>query len=456
MHRSLSSTAARPRTDEVTVVAPPASQQSSQGDGRFWLVAANLVLLLFSVGAPAPLYSVYQSQWQFSSITLTAVFAIYAIVLLLALLVVGSLSDYVGRRPVILAGLVASVVASVAFLIANGVTMLFLARALQGISVGVATGALGAALIDLQPEGGRLAPLISSAAPTLGLAAGALATSILVQYAPAPTQLIWWIVIAGFAAAITGVSRSLGPGKRQGGALASLRPRLGVPRQARGAFAFALPCLIAQWALGGLYFSLGPTLAAQLLGSSNLVWGGIVIFLLSGVGGIASLAFRAAHPSREMLGGSLAIVAGAILTLVSIATATSWLFLAGTAVTGVGFGPAFSGAYGTITEQASPGERGSLIAAVYSVCYVAFSVPALAAGVATAQFGLRPTALVYSAAIGVLAALTVVLLASRGGFETSPASEPDSQPPGPCTVPPTYATAARALSTQRKPIASTR
>ena len=430
---------------------PPTSDQTPRADGRFWLVAATFVLLLFSVGAPAPLYRVYQAKWQFSATTLTAVFAIYAVVLLVALLVVGSLSDLLGRRPVILAGLVTSMIASAAFLVADGVGVLLAARALQGLAVGVATGALGAALIDLQPDGRRLAPLISSAAPTLGLAAGALATSVLVQYAPAPTRLIWWILMGAFAAAIAGVGRSLGRGERRPGVAAALRPQLGVPRQARATLAFALPCLIAQWALGGLYFSLGPSLAAQLLGSSNLVWGGVVIFLLSGVGGIASLVFRAADPSREMLGGSLAFIAGAILTLISVATTTSWLFLAGTAVTGVGFGPAFSGAYGMVVSKASPDERGGLIAAVYSVCYVAFSVPALAAGVATARFGLRPTAIVYSAAIGALAAVAVVLLSRRERGQTPSAPRSEASPPGPCTVPPASRPAARQPQTIGSP-----
>ena len=62
----------------------------------FWIVAATLVLFLFAAAAPSPLYAVYAAKWRFSPAALTEVFAIYAIALLVALLLTGSLSDAVG------------------------------------------------------------------------------------------------------------------------------------------------------------------------------------------------------------------------------------------------------------------------------------------------------------------------------------------------------------------------
>ncbi len=197
-------------------------------------------------GAPSPLYGIYRAQLRFSATTLTAVFAIYALVLLLTLLVFGSVSDYLGRRRVILAALTVTAGACAVFLAAHSVGLLFAARALQGLAVGAATGALGAALIDLQPGGSGLAPLVTTAAPTLGLGAGALGTSALAQYGPAPTRLVWWLLLGASAAAAAAILVMPEPGTRRAGALASLRPRVGVPRQARGTFAAAVPCLIAR------------------------------------------------------------------------------------------------------------------------------------------------------------------------------------------------------------------
>src|SRR6185312_3970235 len=135
----------------------------------FWLVAGAWFLLLFAAAAPSPLYGVYQAHWRFSAITLTAVFGVYALGLLVALLVFGSVSDYLGRRRVISVAMAAGAGACGLFLAAHGVGLLFAARALTGAAVGLAASAAGAALIDLQPEGSGRGPVVTGAANLLGL-----------------------------------------------------------------------------------------------------------------------------------------------------------------------------------------------------------------------------------------------------------------------------------------------
>jgi len=278
----------------------------------------------------------------------------HAFVLLLTLLVFGSVSDYLGRRPVILAALVMSAGAYAVFLAAHSAGLLFAARALQDVAVGTAIGALGAALIDLQPEGSGLASLITAATPALGRGAGALGTSALAQYGRAPSRLVWWLLLGASVAAAAGIFVMPEPGTRRAGVLASLRPRVGVPRQARGTFATAVPCLIAVWALGGLYLSLGPSLAAQVTGSRDLLWGGLVVFLLTGVAAAATYAFRGLTPRTAMLAGCLVLLAGLAVTFAAIATTTAAAFLAGTAVAGVGFGLALLGVNRTLIALAAP------------------------------------------------------------------------------------------------------
>jgi MFS family permease len=97
-----------------------------------------LVLFLAASAAPTPLYRVYQARWGFSASTLTAVFAVYVLFLLMTVLIFGSLSDHVGRRPVIITALAVDTAACILFLLAHGVGVLFCARALQGIAVGLA------------------------------------------------------------------------------------------------------------------------------------------------------------------------------------------------------------------------------------------------------------------------------------------------------------------------------
>jgi len=334
--------------------------------------------------------------------------------------------SYLGRRRVILAGLAMAAAACGLFLAARGVGLLFAARALHGAAVGTSSSALGAALIDLQPEGSGRAPVATTAASLLGLAAGGLGTSALVQDGPAPTHLVWWLLLGAFLAAAAAVLAMPETAQARPGVLATLRPRVTVPRQARGTFVMALPCLVAVWMISGFYLALGPSLAAQVLRSPDLLWGGLVIFLLAGTGAAASFAFRRASGPAAMLAGCLALLAGAAVTLAAIQATSAAAFLAGTAVAGVGFGTAMLGAFRTISAQAAPGQRAGLIAAYFIVSYAAFSIPVVAAGVAITHFGLNRTALAYCAAIAALAAAAAgsLIFRSRSAARSSGGTRP--------------------------------
>ena len=114
----------------------------------FWVMIVAYLGLMFAASAPSPLYVVYQARWHFSAITLTSIFGVYALALLLTLLTVGGLSDFIGRKPVLLAGFTALVASMVVFAHADGVGWLYLGRVLQGLAAGSSLGALSAGLID--------------------------------------------------------------------------------------------------------------------------------------------------------------------------------------------------------------------------------------------------------------------------------------------------------------------
>lgn len=386
----------------------------------FWTVAAMFFLLLFASAAPTPLYGVYQAKFGFSTATVTAVFAVYALALLAALLVLGRLSDHLGRRTVLIAGVGCNAVACVVWLLAAGVGALYLARTLQGVSVGLATGAIGAALLELQPQGSGRAGVLTSSSPTLGLGVGAIIVSALAQYGPAPTHLIWWLLLAAFVLGMVALAVMPEPGTRRSGWQRSLRPAVRVPRNVRATFATVLPSVIAVWALSALYLSLGPTLAADLLRSANLLWGGLAALLLAGIGSGSAVAAGRLMPRTGVVGGCVVLFAGAALTFGGITASVPVLFLAGTAVAGVGFGATWSGAYRMLTGDVAADDRAGLVAAIFVVAYLSFSVPALIAGVASQHYGLRATAVVYDAVVAALVAVAAVLIGVRRPSQPRP------------------------------------
>lgn len=368
----------------------------------FWIIAAMNTFFLFAAAAPSPLYGVYATHWRFSAITLTEVFGVYAIVLLITLLATGSLSDAVGRRPVIFAALAIQIVGMLAFLFASSVAWLFAARIVQGAATGLATSALAASFVDLQPrERPALGPVVTSATPPVGLALGALTSSVLVQYGPDPLHIVYLLLLAGFvvaAAVMTVVSEPTTVRARM-----RWWPHIGVEAAIRPAFVAALPSLIAGWAVGGFYLSLGPSLVLQLAGSSNRVLGGVAIALLAGVGAISIVAFASWPPGRSMTVGGSSMLAGLAVTIASIAMTAPVLFFIGSAITGVGFGVGWLGVVRSLVNRASATERGALLAAIFIVAYLSFAVPAVIAGFVVNQVGLHDAALWYSGAVGILA-----------------------------------------------------
>lgn len=256
-------------------------------------LAITLLTFLAASSAPTPLYHLYQEGLHFSAGTLTLIFGVYALSLLAALLTVGSLSDHLGRKPVIFAALVLNMLAMLLFIHADSVAWLIAARTLQGFATGMATAVLGAALLDTDRQQG---PLVNSVAPLLGMACGAMGSSLLVEFAPLPTQLIYWALFALMLVQSLYVWQLPESVSRMPGALASLWPTLHVPTQAHRALWLSLPVDIAVWAMGGFYLSLAPSLVRAATGStSNLIGGGLVAVLtLSGAVMIFSLRNRPA------------------------------------------------------------------------------------------------------------------------------------------------------------------
>lgn len=401
------------QTLDVTHSAATPADGWLAGDSRrlsgrvaFYLQASIVVFFLASSSAPTPLYAVYQAQWGFSPITTTVVFGIYALAVLAALLTVGSLSDHIGRRPVLLAALALQSVTMLIFATATGVPELLIARVLQGLTIGAAVGALGAGMIDLHKSKGTIA---NSVGPLLGTAFGAIGSSLLVQYLPDPTHLVYLVLLSIFVAQAVGVLLMPESSSTRPGALASLRPQFALPKAARGPFLVAAPALVAVWALIGFYGSLSPTLVRLLVGSHSFVIGGLALCALAASGGVAVLVLHAAAPRALMVLGTSALLVGVGVTLLAITETWTIAFFVGTAIAGVGFGSAFQGAIRSVLPLAAPHERSGVLSLLFVVSYLAFGVPAVVAGYLVVQSGdVLATAREYGLAVMVLAVLALV------------------------------------------------
>ena len=393
------------------------SLQNPQVDGRgtshLGFLAFVLLCFFAASSAPTPLYHLYQQAWGFSPVLLTVIFAVYALSLLATLLVFGSLSDYLGRRPVIWIGLLLEIVSMLLFIAATDVTWLIAARVLQGVATGIATSALGAAMLDSDAQQG---PLLNSITPMFGMALGALGTSSLVEYAPLPMGLAYGSLLAAFVGQAFYLLRVAETVTPQPGVLKTLRPRLAVPAQARGTLLLVLPADIAAWALGGFFLSLAPSLLTAATGSTSVLNGGFAVAALTLSGAISIHTLRLRAPRLALLVGCSFLAIGVSVILAAVNLGWLRLFFTGAVVAGVGFGASFLGALRMLLPLAHAHERGALMAAFLALSYLAFCIPALLAGVSIKTAGLVTTTNVYGGVVVLLAvsALAGLLIQQAG------------------------------------------
>jgi MFS family permease len=384
----------------------PSSTRRMSPTAAFYLKTSIAVSFLAGSSAPTPLYPLYQAEWGFSSIVMTIVFGIYALAVLSALLVVGRLSDHVGRRPVLLVATFAQAATMLVFATASGVPSLMIARVIQGLATGAALAAVGAGLLDLDKTRGATANAI---APMSGTATGAILAGFLVQYFPAPTHLVYLILGAVYVAQGIGVVFMNESGTPREGALASLKPQFSLPARVRDPMLRALPALVATWALAGFYAGLGPTLVRGLLGTSSALVGGLTLFVLAGSGGISVLLLQKHEPHRMTSIGAIGLLAGVAIAIAGLSHHSAATFFVGTALSGAGFGGAFQGAVRHVVTHAAPPERAGVLSVAFVVSYLAMGLPAIGAGYLIARYGnLLATAREFAAVVMILAALALL------------------------------------------------
>ncbi|MFZ7089257.1 MFS transporter [Curtobacterium sp. RRHDQ10] len=389
--------------------------QSARSVAGFWIIAAMLLVSVASSAVPSPIYPVYAAEWHLTPLMLTGVFAIYVVGLLGSLVTAGSLSDHVGRKPVLFAGAVGVVVAMVLFALADGVASLIVARIVQGVSVGVLLGTLGAALLDHSLETRpALASVLNGVTPPIALAVGAMSSGAFVEWGPAPEQLVY--VVFGSLLVLAAVALVVVPERvqRRPGALRSLAPTISLPRASRPLFRSVAGALVSSWALGGMYLSLVPSVLGTVFGITNHFAAGALIAVFTGSGAVTGLVLQRVDTRRAMLVGLWALVLGPVSLVAFVVAGSLPGLLVGSVIAGVGFGAGFQAALRMLLAEASATHRAGILSTIYVLSYLAFGVPSVVAGLFEPMTGLVPVIIGYGSFVVLAAAVALVMqLVSR-------------------------------------------
>jgi len=384
---------------------------------RFWTAASVAMLALWASGSPTMIYPLYAQDWAMTPAATTLLFAVYPLVLVVVLLVFGDLSDHIGRRTTLLAGVAAMFLGALLFALAPAEGWLFVARAFQGIGVGLAMAPASAALVEFNTRGGTArASSVNTAATAVGLALATIIAGALVQYAPNPRQLSYWVVVLVAALVFLAV-RTLPARVADTQTSVRWRPRpIRVPAGLRGVVTASALAITTAFAVGAVLLSLGAQISADLIHSSNTLVSGLVLAITSVVIGVTALAAKR-MPARLAIGlGGLASASAVALLVLSASTASLAVFAVTSVAAGVGYGLLFLGGLGLLNLHAPAHHRAGTLSVVYTVAYLVQGVVAVLIGLEATAVGLRAALDVAAPVLIVLALVTsgVALLRGRG------------------------------------------
>jgi MFS family permease len=393
---------------------------------RIAVVVTLLMIGTFANNALSTIYVVYEKRFDFSSLSVTAIFATYAVAVLVALLVVGRLSDDIGRKPLMVAGALMLILSSVIFLLATGTAMLFVGRAIVGLATGTVMPAATAALVELEPNHDRRrASLLSTVGFLSGAALGPLIFGVMAQYLPRPTVTPFYVEIAVQVLGLVGVLALKEPATHVLKPMTWRVQRPSVPKEIRARFALAGVVVTIGWIVGGIYGSLGGSLDVQLLHVRSHALAGLLLFTFAFIGGASQFVFRSRSSRQAMFIGVTSTLVGIICVEASLFAVSAPLFLVATVLVGVGNGMCFIGSLVLVNEISPLERRAETVAAYNVVAYFALSLPVVGVGVLANMFGLKSATVTFAVVLVALAAATLVTLGRTPTRPTAIVLEPE-------------------------------
>jgi MFS family permease len=387
----------------------------------FWNVAFTFLVLMAFSTVPSPLYGLYRIRDDFSLFMVTVIYAVYAIGVVVALLLAGHLSDWYGRRRLLLPSLGIAIASAIIFVASKSLAGLLVARLINGISIGVVPSTATAYLADLHAigrpgAGPARAQLTASAVNVGGLGIGALAAGVLAQWVGDPLTIPYLAFLA--ALLLAAILVALSPETRT-----SPKPRphyrpqrLSVPRDARSRFFAATLSAFMAFAAIGLFTGLSGLFLAVTLDHPSHALAGAVVFVMFAAGVAAQILTATWPVTREFEVGMSAMIIGLVLAVLAVwlSPPSLGLFIVGGALIGAGAGTIFKGALGTVMSIAPPDRIAESLTGVFLASYVGLSLPVVGAGITLAR-GVSPkvTILGFAVAVSVGIAASAITLVRR-------------------------------------------
>lgn len=382
---------------------------------RKGFIGAAYAFLVVMIGTtlPTPLYPIYGDTFGLSPLMITIIYAVYAIGVIGGLLVFGQLSDRIGRRYILIPGVILSAVSSLVFLFAGGITPLFIGRVLSGLSAGLFTSTATATLVNLAPSDKQgKASMIASGVNMLGLGLGPLLAGIMAQYLSYPLRLVFVVDFVILIPAFLAIWFMPEPVKMKRKFRLKIQ-KLSVPSKVRPTFIRAVIPVFAGFSVLGLFTSVSPTFLQEVLHVDNKAILGVIVFSAFFASAVGQLLLTNTSDRIVLMIGSAVLIIGIIFVGIALLSRSLIILLIGAIVSGVGQAFSFRAGLASVNAKSPSDKRGEVTSSFFTVAYIALSIPVVGVGLLANWTGIQVAGIVFSVVIALLALIALILLLIR-------------------------------------------
>lgn len=388
------------------------NQENTNRKMKWGFIGAVYAFMIVMMGTtlPTPLYPLYSNVFQLSPLMITIIYAVYALGVIGGLLVFGQLSDRIGRRYVLIPGIILSVLSAVVFLSATNVGLLLLGRVISGLSAGLFTSTATTTIVNLAPDDKKnQASTIASSVNMLGLGFGPLLCGVLAQYLPYALHLVFIVDIVLLIPAFIAIWLMPEPIKNKQSFHIKVQ-KLSVPSDIRGTFIYAMIPVFVGFSMLGLFTAISPNFLGDILNIHNKAIIGVTVFLVFCASTVGQLLFKQKSDYNVLMLGSATLIAGVILVGISLLLSSYVLLLIGAIISGFGQAFSFRAGLSTVNTVSPKDKQAEITSAFFTIAYIAISIPVVGVGLLELGLSIQGAGVIFSVIVVILAMISLLLL----------------------------------------------
>lgn len=388
------------------------SQKNTNRKMKFGFIGAVYAFMIIMMGTtlPTPLYPLYSNAFQLSPLMIAIIYAVYAFGVIFGLLVFGQLSDRIGRRYVLMPGVILSIISAIVFLLASNVGLLLLGRVISGLSAGLFTSTATATIVNLAPDDKKnQASTIASSVNMLGLGFGPLLCGVLAEYLPFAMRLVFIVDIVLLIPAFIAIWLMPEPIKNKQSFHIKVQ-KLSVPAHIRGTFIYAMIPVFVGFSMLGLFTAISPNFLGDILNIHNKAIIGITVFLVFCASTVGQLLFKQRPDYNVLMLGSVTLIVGVIFVGIAIPLSSFVLLLIGAIISGLGQAFSFRAGLSTVNAASPADKRAEITSAFFTIAYIAISIPVVGVGLLETTLSIQWAGIIFSIIVVILATISFILL----------------------------------------------